>query len=61
MKTYHITVYTKKGEKLLDDTFEAEDHQQAKVIGMAKLREKNYTGHTYRVVSPLGQLVLFNS
>ncbi|GGK14635.1 hypothetical protein GCM10010965_04560 [Caldalkalibacillus thermarum] len=61
MKTYHVTVYSKSGEKLLDETFEATDDQQAKVIGEKLLKEKNYWEYTHRVVSPTGKLLLFQS
>ncbi|MDQ0337496.1 hypothetical protein J2S00_000266 [Caldalkalibacillus uzonensis] len=61
MKTYHVTVFSKTGEKLLDDTFEANDDQQAKEIGEQILKEKNYWEETHRVVSPTGKLLLFHS
>jgi hypothetical protein len=61
VKTYHITVYSKSGEKLLDETFEAENNEQAKQIGEKILKEKNYWEMTHRVVSPTGELLLFHS
>lgn len=61
MKTYHVTAYSKSGEKLLDETFEAENNAQAKEIGEQILKEKNCWEETHRVVSPTGELVLFRS
>ncbi|GEN45764.1 YhzD family protein [Alkalibacillus haloalkaliphilus] len=60
MKTYYLTVYSKKGENLLDETFEAKDDQEAKDVGTKKLEEQDYQELTHRCVSPDGRLVLFH-
>lgn len=60
MKTYVLTVFEKSGEKLLDETFRANDDNEAKDIGEKRLKEENYESHTSRVTSPAGQLVLFH-
>ncbi|HLR81426.1 MAG TPA: YhzD family protein [Bacillota bacterium] len=60
MKTYFLTAFDPTGEKLLDETFEAEDHDAAKTIGMEKLTEEGYSEHTHRCVSPDAELVLFH-
>ncbi|MDV2583419.1 YhzD family protein [Alkalibacillus haloalkaliphilus] len=59
MKTYYLTVYSKKGENLLDENFEAKDDQEAKDVGTKKLEEQDYQELTHRCVSPDGRLVLF--
>lgn len=60
MKTYTLTVFTKSGEKLLDENFTAENNEEAKKIGQSKLEERGYTEHTHRCVSPDAELVLFH-
>ncbi|MET3683529.1 hypothetical protein ABID56_001624 [Alkalibacillus flavidus] len=60
MKTYFLTVFSKKGENLLDETFEAENDDQASSIGKEKLAEHDYQEMTHRCVSPNGRLVLFH-
>lgn len=60
MKKYALTVFSKKGEKLLDEVIEAENDGQAKKVGKAKLKENDYEEHTHRCVSPTAKLVLFH-
>ena len=60
MKEYVLTVFLKKGEKLLDETFTAENDAEAKKVGQSKLTEHNYEEHTHRCVSPDARLVLFH-
>ncbi|HLR53882.1 MAG TPA: YhzD family protein [Pseudogracilibacillus sp.] len=60
MKEYALTVFSKKGEKLLDEVIEAENDDQAKKLGKTKLQENNYEEHTHRCVSPTAKLVLFH-
>lgn len=60
MKTYNLTVFNKSGEKLLDETFEASNNDEAKKIGSARLEEEGYSEHTHRCVSPEAKLVLFH-
>lgn len=59
MGIYHLTVFEKNGEKLLDESFEAQSEKEAKEIGLKKLEEKNYTNKTHRCTSSAGKLVLF--
>jgi len=59
MGIYHLTVFEKNGEKLLDESFEAQSEKEAKEIGLKKLEEKNYTNKTHRCTSSSGKLVLF--
>lgn len=60
MKTYVLTVFDKTGEKLLDESFTAQDDNEAKKIGQSMLAEKGYSEHTHRCVSPEAKLVLFH-
>lgn len=60
MKTYNLTVFDKSGEKLLDETFEAENNEKAKEVGTSRLKEEGYSEHTHRCVSPDAKLVLFH-
>jgi len=60
MKTYTLTVFEKNGETLLDETFEANNDEEAKVVGLNKLVEKGYEDKTHRCVSPEAKLVLFH-
>lgn len=60
MKQYKLTVFEKNGEKLLDETFEAANDQEAKQKGEQLLKEKGYKEKTYRCTSPAGKLLLFH-
>ncbi|MCK1992973.1 hypothetical protein GW626_05200 [Peribacillus muralis] len=57
---YKLTVFEPSGEKLLDESFTAENDGQAKEIGQNLLNEKNYQDQTHRCVSPAGKLLLFH-
>ncbi|MBC5636611.1 hypothetical protein H8S33_07210 [Ornithinibacillus sp. BX22] len=60
MKTYVLTVFDKSGEKLLDESFQAANDQEAKKLGEERLAQKGYQEHTHRCVSPEAKLVLFH-
>lgn len=60
MEEYTLTVFSKAGEKLLDETFSAESDTEAKTLGNNKLAENNFSEHTHRCVSPDARLVLFH-
>jgi hypothetical protein len=60
MKEYVLTVYSKSGEKLLDEMFLAKNDEEAKKIGHDTLVEHNYEEHTHRCVSSNARLVLFH-
>lgn len=60
MADYVLTVFSKDGENLLDETFAASSDDEAKEIGLKKLDENGYTEHTHRCVSPDARLVLFH-
>lgn len=60
MKSYALTVFEQSGEKLLDETFEAANDEEAKNISQTRLDEKGYSEHTHRCVSPEAKLILFH-
>ncbi|MBB6454656.1 hypothetical protein HNQ94_003145 [Salirhabdus euzebyi] len=59
MKSYTLTVFEKDGKTLLDESFEANNDQEAKEKGTKLLEEKGYENHTHRCVTE-GRLVLFH-
>ncbi|MDL4842740.1 YhzD family protein [Aquibacillus rhizosphaerae] len=59
MSNYALTVFEKNGATLLNELFEASDHDEAKKISKQLLEKSGYTEYTYRCVSPDGQLLLF--
>jgi hypothetical protein len=61
MKNYVLTVFDKSGEKLLDETFQANNEEEAKTIGEQKLADQNYLEHSYRCTTSAGKLILFHS
>ncbi len=60
VNTYKLTVFEPNGEKLLDESFQANDDQEAKNLGEKLLEEKNYSEKTHRCTSPKGKLILFH-
>jgi len=60
MKTYKLTAFENTGEKLLDESFEAQTDEEAKRIGENLLNEKQLANKTHRCVSPEGKLLLFH-
>lgn len=58
---YKLTVFEPTGEKLLDESFTAENNKLAKEIGLKILAEKNFLEKTHRCTSSQGSLVLFHS
>jgi hypothetical protein len=61
MKTYKLTVFESNGEKILDDSFQAENDEAAKQVGIKMLSEKSLTEKTHRCTSSSGKLLLFHS
>jgi len=60
LKNYVLTVFSKTGDKLLDETFQAESNEAAKTVGQKMLEEKDYGEHTHRCVTEDAQLILFH-
>ena len=61
MKTYKLTAFEETGEKILDESFQAENDDTAKELGEKLISEKNLLKKTYRCTSPSGKLLLFHS
>jgi hypothetical protein len=59
-RVYKLTVFEPSGEKLLDESFQAENDDQAKKLGENLLKEKGYEEKTHRCTSPAGKLILFH-
>ncbi|WP_047986135.1 YhzD family protein [Ornithinibacillus californiensis] len=60
MRNYVLTVFEKSGKKLLDESFQAANDQEAKQLGEKKLEKEGYLEHTHRCVSPEAKLILFH-
>lgn len=60
MKTYVITVFSKSGETLLEEKFEADNDKIAREKGEVILEEKGYDSSTYRITSSAGKLIGFH-
>ncbi|WP_188456589.1 YhzD family protein [Virgibacillus oceani] len=60
MRTYILTVFEKTGKKLLDESFQAANDEEAKKIGDARLTKEGFNEHTFRCVSPEAKLILFH-
>jgi len=60
MKDYVLTVFSKTGEKLLDEQFTAENNEKAKEIGQQRLEEEGYSEYTHRCVTADAKLILFH-
>ncbi len=58
---YKLTAFEANGEKILDETFQAENDEAAKKLGEELLAEKNLLDKTHRCTSPAGKLLLFHS
>lgn len=60
MAEYALTVFSKSGENLLNETFTANNDEEAKSLGQKLLDEEGYAEHTHRCVAPDARLVLFH-
>ncbi|MDQ0198101.1 YhzD family protein [Neobacillus ginsengisoli] len=61
MKTYKLTAFEPNGEKILEETIQAEHDDTAKALAEKLLTEKNLIEKTHRFTSPSGKLLLFHS
>jgi hypothetical protein len=61
MQLYKLTAFEQNGEKIIEQSFEAANDQEAKEIGEKLLKEKDAYEKTHRCISPVGKLVLFKS
>jgi hypothetical protein len=60
VKTYKLTAFEANGEKIIDESFQAGNDEEAKKIGEQLLEEKNLSEKTHRCTSPAGKLLLFH-
>jgi hypothetical protein len=60
MPTFFLTAFERTGEKLLDESFEADNEQEAKEKGNAILAEKGLLDKTHRCTTQAGKLILFH-
>ncbi|TMW74023.1 YhzD family protein [Alteribacter natronophilus] len=60
MGKYFLTAYDKKGNHLLNESFEAKDDKEAKETGQKRLLDEGYAKNPNRVVKESGALVLFH-
>ncbi|MBM7653772.1 YhzD family protein [Neobacillus cucumis] len=61
MKTYKLTAFEANGEKILDESIQAENDDAAKKQGEQFLAEKQLLEKTHRLTSQSGKLLLFHS
>ncbi|HSJ38794.1 MAG TPA: YhzD family protein [Planococcus sp. (in: firmicutes)] len=61
MRTYKLTAFEKTGKMIADETFTAENDEQAKEKGEEILKEKDLEDKTHRLASPAGKLLLFHA
>jgi hypothetical protein len=61
MKNYKLTAFEANGEKIIDETFQADHDDAAKENATKLLSEKNLLDKTHRCTSPSGKLLLFHS
>jgi hypothetical protein len=61
MKEYILTAFEPTGEKIMDEIFEAEHDELAKIKGEQLLKERELLQKTYRCTSSAGKLILFHS
>lgn len=61
MRTYKLTAFEKTGKMIADETFTADNDEQAKEKGQEILKEKDLVDKTHRLASPAGKLLLFHS
>lgn len=61
MNTYKLTAFEHNGEKILDESYQAENDIEAKKLGEKMLSEKSLSEKTHRCTSPSGKLLLFHA
>lgn len=59
MPLFKLTAFDKNGHKLLDESFQAANEEEAKQYGERILKEKELLEKTHRCTSSAGKLILF--
>ncbi|PWA08511.1 hypothetical protein DCC39_14630 [Pueribacillus theae] len=57
---YVVTAFSKKGEKLFEQRFEAENNKEARAKGEVLLEENGYGDITHRITTSYGKLIGFH-
>jgi hypothetical protein len=60
MPSFKLTAFDKTGHKLLDESFQADNEEEAKQYGERILKEKELLEKTHRCTSSSGKLILFH-
>ena len=60
MPSFKLTAFDKTGQKLLDESFQAANEDEAKQYGESVLKEKELLEKTHRCTSSAGKLILFH-
>lgn len=61
MRTYKLTAFEQTGKLIMEETFTADNDEQARKKGREILEEKELLKQTHRLASPAGKLLLFHS
>ncbi|RNF39421.1 YhzD family protein [Planococcus salinus] len=61
MRTYKLTAFEQTGKLIMEETFTAENDEEARKKGREILEEKELVKQTHRLASPAGKLLLFHS
>ena len=61
MRTYKLTAFEQTGKMIIEETFTANNDDEAKEKGQEILKEKELLDKTHRLASPAGKLLLFHS
>ncbi|MDO8224313.1 hypothetical protein BHT94_00625 [Bacillus licheniformis] len=60
MADYFLTAFDPSGKTLINERFDAENEEAAKMHGEDLLKEKELHSHTHRLVNAAGKLILFH-
>lgn len=61
MRIYKFTAYEQTGKLITEETFEANNDEEAKEKGQAIIDKNEFHKITHRLASPAGKLLLFHS
>ena len=61
MRTYKLTAFEQTGKLIMEETFTADNDEEARKKGREILAEKELLKQTHRLASPAGKLLLFHS
>ena len=61
MGKYFVTAFSHNGEKIINESFEAEGQNAAREKGLARLAEENALESTARIVESNGSWIYFHA